>query len=119
MTLLTADDYLRFPHIEPDHRYAYGAHDLQVGELTLPETAPPHPVIVLIHGGGYREIYDLRPMGTVVAALAAGGFARLEYRISALWQRRRISNHVPRCRRRDRFPALKSLSHIILISAAS
>lgn len=82
MTLLTADDYLRFPHVEPDHRYAYGSQELQFGELTLPDTAPPHPVIVLVHGGGYREIYDLRPLGTVVAALAAAGFAvwNIEYR---------------------------------------
>lgn len=82
MTLLTADDYLRFPHVEPDHRYAYGSQELQFGELTLPDAAPPHPVIVLVHGGGYREIYDLRPLGTVVAALAAAGFAvwNIEYR---------------------------------------
>lgn len=82
MSLLTADDYQRFPPVAPDHRYAYGSHELQFGELTLPNTTPPHPVIVLIHGGGYREIYDLRPLGTVVAALAAAGFAvwNIEYR---------------------------------------
>ena len=82
MTLLTAEDYLRFPQVEADHRHAYGSHELQFGELTLPDTAPPHPVIVLIHGGGYREIYDLRPLGTVVAALADAGFAvwNIEYR---------------------------------------
>ncbi len=82
MTLLTADDYQRFAHVEPDHRYAYGSHELQFGELTLPDSAPPHPVIVLIHGGGYREIYDLRPLGTVVASLTAAGFAvwNIEYR---------------------------------------
>lgn len=82
MTLLTAEDYQRFPHIAPDHRYAYGSKELQFGELTLPDAAAPHPVIVLIHGGGYREIYDLRPLGTVVAALAAAGFAvwNIEYR---------------------------------------
>lgn len=82
MSPLTADDYQRFPHAEPDHRYAYGSYALQFGELTLPDSAPPHPVIVLIHGGGYREIYDLRPLGTVVAALATAGFAvwNIEYR---------------------------------------
>lgn len=82
MTLLTPDDYQRFPPLAPNHRYAYGSHDLQFGELTLPDSAPPHPVIVLIHGGGYREMYDLHPLGMVVAALADAGFAvwNIEYR---------------------------------------
>ena len=82
MTLLTADDYQQFPQVEPHHRYAYGTHEQQFGELTLPEAPAPHPLIVLIHGGGYREIYNLRPLGTVVAALAEAGFAvwNIEYR---------------------------------------
>ncbi|MCY3832226.1 MAG: alpha/beta hydrolase [Chloroflexi bacterium] len=82
MALLTAEDYQRFPTVTPDHTYAYGAHSQQFGELTLPRAAPPHPLIVLIHGGGYRELYDLKPLGSVVAALADRGFAvwNIEYR---------------------------------------
>ncbi len=82
MTLLTADDYQKFPPVEPDYRYAYGPDSQQFGELTLPDATPPYPVIILIHGGGYREIYNLRPLGTVVSALAAAGFAvwNIEYR---------------------------------------
>lgn len=82
MTLLTAEDYQRFPTVEPHYRYEYGKRDQQFGELTLPSAAPPHPVIVLIHGGGYREMYNLRPLGTVVSALAEAGFAvwNIEYR---------------------------------------
>ena len=80
--LLTADDYLRFPRIEPDFRYAYGSNSQQFGELTLPRTTPPHPVVVLAHGGGYREIYDLRPLSSLAASLADDGFAvwNIEYR---------------------------------------
>ena len=82
MTLLTAEDYQRFPAVAPDRRYAYGSHGQQFGELTLPKAPPPHPVVVLIHGGGYREIYDIGPLGTVAAALADAGFAvwNIEYR---------------------------------------
>ena len=82
MSLLTPEDYLKFPTVAPDHQYPYGSHPTQFAELTLPRTAPPHPVIILIHGGGYREMYDLRPMGSVVAALVESGFAvwNIEYR---------------------------------------
>lgn len=82
MSLLTAEDYQRFPTVSPHHRYAYGRNAQQFGELTLPATTPPHPVIILIHGGGYREMYNLRPLGSAVAALADAGFAvwNIEYR---------------------------------------
>ena len=82
MTLLTAEDYQGFPTVAPHHRYAYGVHAQQFGELTLPDSPPPHPLIVLIHGGGYREMYTLHPLGTVVSALADAGFAvwNIEYR---------------------------------------
>ncbi|MCY3779350.1 MAG: alpha/beta hydrolase [Chloroflexi bacterium] len=82
MPLLTAEDYIKFPTVEPGFRYAYDSDPQQFGELTLPRTAPPHPVIVLIHGGGYRDLYDLRPLGSVTQALASEGFAvwNIEYR---------------------------------------
>ena len=81
-TLLTAEDYMRFPVVEPDHRYSYGKDSQQFGELYLPASAPPHPVIILVHGGGYRAMYDLKPMGSVARALADDGFAvwNIEYR---------------------------------------
>ena len=82
MPLLTADDYQRFPTVEPDHRLSYGLLPEQFGELTLPNSPPPHPVVVLIHGGGYRAMYDIGPLGTVAAALADAGYAvwNIEYR---------------------------------------
>ena len=80
--LLTAQDYLQFPRVEADYRYAYGADPQQFGELTLPRSAPPHPVVVLAHGGGYQEMYDLSPLGSLVASLAEDGYAvwNIEYR---------------------------------------
>ena len=82
MPNLTAEDYLQFPLIEPDFRDAYGPDPLQFGELTLPRTAPPHPVVVLVHGGGYQEKYDLSPLGSLASSLADDGFAvwNIEYR---------------------------------------
>lgn len=82
MTLLTAEDYLRFPRRAADRSYEYGDHPQQFGELTLPGGKPPHPTIVLIHGGGYREMYDLAPLSAVAADLAKAGFAvwNIEYR---------------------------------------
>ncbi|MCY4536828.1 MAG: alpha/beta hydrolase [Chloroflexi bacterium] len=81
-TLLTAEDYLLFPAVQPDFRYSYGEDAQQFGELYLPASAPPHPVIILVHGGGYRAMYDLKPMGSVARALADDGFAvwNIEYR---------------------------------------
>ena len=80
--LLTAEDYLLFPKVEADFRYAYGSGSQQFGELSLPRSAPPHPVVILVHGGGYREIYGLSPLGSLVASLADDGFAvwNIEYR---------------------------------------
>ena len=80
--LLTADDYLRFPRAEPDFRVLYGEHPLQFAELSLPDDGDLCPVIILIHGGCYREIYILHPLGGVVNALTSMGFAvwNVEYR---------------------------------------
>ena len=80
--LLTADDYLRFPPAEPDFRVPYGEHPLQFAELSLPDDGDLRPVIILIHGGCYREIYNLHPLGGVVNALTDMGFAvwNVEYR---------------------------------------
>lgn len=82
MRLLTAEDYQRFPQTPPDYSYAYGDHPQQFGELYLPSAVVWHSVIVLIHGGGYQAVYNLKPIGAVARALADQGFAvwNIEYR---------------------------------------
>jgi len=65
-----------------DRRIAYGGGEFQFGELRLPKTPGPHPVVVVIHGGCWVAQYGLGYMGHVGAALAEAGVAtwNVEYR---------------------------------------
>ena len=71
-------------------RLAYGSGELQFGEIRVPATTGPHPVVMLIHGGCWAHQLKgmdaratsfelLRPMA---AALAGAGIAtwNVEYR---------------------------------------
>lgn len=63
-------------------RHAYGTDPSQFGQLHLPRSGGPFPVVVVIHGGFWRSAYDLS-LGTPLAQdLAARGYAawNLEYR---------------------------------------
>ena len=64
-------------------RLAYGSHDLQFGDLRLPDRPPPWPVTIVIHGGFWRARYDLEHIGHLCAALteqAGTATWSLEYR---------------------------------------
>ncbi len=63
-------------------RLAYGPEELQFGELHLPEGTGPHPVVILIHGGFWRNRYDYTLMTGLAEDLANRGFAawNSEYR---------------------------------------
>ena len=63
-------------------RLAYGPDYLQFGELYLPEHSGPYPVIPLIHGGYWRNRYDLTLMHGLAQDLARRGYAawNIEYR---------------------------------------
>mgnify|MGYP001248621294 CR=1 FL=1 len=80
--MLTTDDYMAQPPGRPDLRAPYGAHPDQFGELYLPAGAGPHPPVVLIHGGCWRDQYGLAPLGQLCEALRSAGYAvwSLEYR---------------------------------------
>lgn len=54
---------------------AFGPHPEQVGELSLPDGAGPHPVVVLWHGGGYAAEYGRDMLAPAAADLAARGWA--------------------------------------------
>ncbi|GAA3799653.1 alpha/beta hydrolase family protein [Cellulomonas soli] len=62
---------------------AYGTHPDQVTEVTVPEGATgPLPLVVLLHGGVWREPHDRVHIRPLAAALAATGVvvANTEYR---------------------------------------
>jgi acetyl esterase/lipase len=62
-------------------RIAYGDHPSQFGELTLPD-GEPRAVVVVVHGGFWRQRFGLELGRPLAADLAAAGFAawNIEYR---------------------------------------
>jgi acetyl esterase/lipase len=65
-----------------DARIFYGADPNQFGELRLPAGRGPHPVAVLVHGGGWEAQYGIRYFGRFAEGLTRAGIATwsLEYR---------------------------------------
>lgn len=60
----------------------YGEDRLQFGELRIPETPGPHPVVVIIHGGCWLSAFSLDLMDAMATDLTEKGYAtwNLEYR---------------------------------------
>lgn len=60
----------------------YGSDPNQFGQLRIPESKGPHPVVVFIHGGFWRDRFDLTHADAQCEALTRCGFAtwNLEYR---------------------------------------
>jgi acetyl esterase/lipase len=79
---MPSDDILTLPPPPADTRLAYGTDANQFGDLRLPKTKGPFPVVMNIHGGFWRTKYDLAHAGHLCAALTAKGVAtwNLEYR---------------------------------------
>ena len=80
--LVSAEEYTKIAVQSADHRIRYGDDPSQFGDLFLPRSAGPHPVLFLIHGGCWRAQYGLEPMGQFARAVADNGIAvwSLEYR---------------------------------------
>ena len=60
----------------------YGPEPLNFGELYLPSSTGPHPVVILIHGGYWRALYGLDLMRRLAEDLTSRGIAawNIEYR---------------------------------------
>jgi acetyl esterase/lipase len=79
---MPGDDILSLAPPPADERVSYGSDAHQFGDLRLPKGNGPHPVVINIHGGFWRNEYDLAHAGHLCAALTAKGVAtwNLEYR---------------------------------------
>lgn len=73
--LLHANDY-------PYETLSYGSLDSQVGDLMLPAGTGPFPVVMMIHGGFWRDGYYRDSTHGIAADLAKNGIAvwNIEYR---------------------------------------
>ena len=80
--LISAEDYAAMSAPEADHRIIYGDDPSQFGDLFLPKSSGPHPVVFLLHGGCWRAQYGLEPIAQLARAIADKGMAvwSLEYR---------------------------------------
>jgi acetyl esterase/lipase len=63
-------------------RMPYGAHPRQTGDLTVPRSKGPHPVLVLIHGGYWKPGVDRSTLVPLAEALSRRGYAvwNIDYR---------------------------------------
>lgn len=63
-------------------RHSYGPDPAQFGDLYRPDGPGPHPVVVVIHGGFWREQFTLTLGAPLAEGLARRGYAawNLEYR---------------------------------------
>ena len=77
-----SDDILTRVPPPADARLVYGGDPNQFLDLRRPQTDPPHPLAINIHGGFWRAKYDLTHAGHLCAAFTAKGIAtaNLEYR---------------------------------------
>ena len=73
---------LDLPAPAADAKISYGSDPNQFGEIRMPKSKGPFPLLMNIHGGFWRAKYDLTHAGHLCAALTAKGIAtwNLEYR---------------------------------------
>lgn len=66
----------------PATRLAYGSHPDNFGDLRLPQTPEPWPLVVVVHGGFWRHQWTRDTSEAIAIDLARRGFAsfNIEYR---------------------------------------
>lgn len=79
---IRGQDILQRKPPKADARIPYGKDPAQFGDLRLPPTSGPHPVVIFIHGGFWSNAYTLDHTGHACAALTQAGVAtwNIEYR---------------------------------------
>ena len=79
---LAAISHLHYRAAHPPLTLPYGTHADQVGDLRLPGGPGPHPVAVLVHGGGWTGPFTRDTMDGIAVRLAKDGLAtwNIEYR---------------------------------------
>jgi acetyl esterase/lipase len=79
---MNSEDILGLAPPPADARIAYGTDRTQFGEIRLPKSSGPFPLVMNIHGGFWRAAYDLAHAGHLCAALTGKGLAtwNVEYR---------------------------------------
>jgi acetyl esterase/lipase len=80
--LISVEEAMSWPVPPIDQKIFYGPDPNQFGELRLPEGPGPHPVAILVHGGGWEAQYGIRYFGRFAEGLTRAGIATwsLEYR---------------------------------------
>jgi len=79
---MAAQDILTLAPPKANARIPYGKDPLQFGDLRLPSGPGPHPLVIFVHGGFWRNAYSLDHAGHLCAALTRAGAATwsIEYR---------------------------------------
>ncbi len=81
--LMAWPDLLERPRPAPTTTISYGEDPLQVVDLWLPDSAGPHPVVLMVHGGCWQtETADRRIMNWIAEDLRRRGIAvwNIDYR---------------------------------------
>jgi acetyl esterase/lipase len=76
--LMTPHDYIALPEALPDERISYGPEETQFGDLFLPrrqQSKDPVPVVILAHGGCWRDRFGLAPLGQLARRMSDLGAA--------------------------------------------